>query len=392
MRVTHISIIHRPFDTRIFHKECRAMVQDGYEVHLVVGGSPAAQIDGVHLHAVAGDPSRPPLRRQWKRQLRATWWAFRLRPSIFHLHDPHLIPLGVLLKLTGARVVYDVHEDYPAHGLTKLVGHPLRGRLKAAMWSALEWLAGVMLDRFVCASPDLARKFPAARTTVVSNLPLREAFPPAESDRAPEPYAQRPNTVVYTGNITPVRGFWELVRAVELLPDELECRLRLIGYFHPARLVDAVRARDAWRSIDAMPWLPHPVLLRELLRVRVGLVLLHPLPNHGDPMRNNKLFEYMAAGLPVIVSDIPNWRAMVRDVGCGLVVDPRDPAAIAAAIQHLLEHPGDAEAMGRRGQAAVQARFNWDGDAARLLALYRGLGPARPRLAAGVPADQPSSS
>ena len=132
MRITHISIIHRPLDGRIFAKQCRALAAAGHDVHLIVGGAPEDEIDGVHFHTIA-DADRPPARRQLSRFLRASVWAFRLRLSTFHLHDPHLIPLGVLLKLAGSRVVYDVHEDYPAHARTKLVGHPVRGWIKARM-------------------------------------------------------------------------------------------------------------------------------------------------------------------------------------------------------------------------------------------------------------------
>jgi glycosyltransferase involved in cell wall biosynthesis len=368
MRVTHISIIHRPRDPRIFHKECQALVAAGYDVHLVVGGPTAAEVDGVRLHSIADDGGRPPARRQGLRLLRAARFAFALRPSVYHLHDPHLIPLGVLLKLAGARVVYDVHENYPDHARGKLRAHPLRGQIKALMWVALEWLARRTMDGFVCASPALARRFPAARTVVVHNFPRHREFEPAGPS-----YGERTNTLVYAGVIREMRGFWQIAEALALLPSELDCRLRMIGYFRPALLEQEARRLDAWSRIDYMPWQDHAVVVREVLGAKVGLALLHPAPNHHDPIRSQKLFEYMAAGIPVIASDLPPWREIVRGVGCGVVVDPLDPAAIAAAIQDLLERPEEAEAMGRRGREAVEAQFNWDAESPRLLALYRRL-------------------
>jgi glycosyltransferase involved in cell wall biosynthesis len=386
MRVTHISIIHRPLDVRIFEKECRALAVAGYDVHLVVAAPPAEEIDGIRLHSVSGNMARPPARRQWARLFRAAGWAVRLRPSIYHLHDPHLIPLGLLLKLAGARVVYDVHEDYPAKAHSGHFAHPLRGRVKALMWRVLEGLARRALDGFVCASPALADQFPSASTALVRNFPLRREFARGEANGSFRPYRERPNTLIYTGFACEIRGFWETARALELLPADLDCRLRMIGAFRPPELARAAQRLDAWKRMELIPWQPHPNVVREMLDARAGIALLHPLPNHGDALRSNKLFEYMAAGIPVIAPDFPRWREIVRGVGCGLVVDPLDPAAIAAAIETVLSNPEEAEAMGRRGRAAVEAEFNWDAEAPRLLSLYRGLVGDQAPLPATVPA------
>jgi glycosyltransferase involved in cell wall biosynthesis len=385
MRLTHISIIHKPLDTRVFHKECRVLARAGYEVHLVVGGAPSAQVEGVHLHPISDTIARPQARRQIALMLRAARTAFRLRPSVYHLHDPHLIPLGVALKLAGADVIYDVHEDYPAHARTKLRHRPARARLKAAMWGALERLARSWFDGFVCASPSLAEKFPSARTVVVSNLPLHREFA-SQSNGSTLPYRHRPNTVIYTGNISRIRGFWELVAALELIPAQLDCRLRMVGELRDPDIIAAADQLCAAGKLQLAPFVPYSSVIREVLGARIGVVLLHPLPNHLDPTRSNKLFEYMAAGIPVIGPDLPRWREIICGLGCGLVVDPLDPRAIADAVGHLLGHPREAETMGRRGQAAVFSGLNWDADRARLMELYRGLMTPRPTLAAAAPA------
>jgi glycosyltransferase involved in cell wall biosynthesis len=100
---------------------------------------------------------------------------------------------------------------------------------------------------------------------------------------------------------------------------------------------------------------------------RIGIVTFLPEPNHIEA-QPNKLFEYMSAGIPVIASDFPLWREIVESNYCGLCVDPEDPKSIAVAIDWLLEHPLEAEQMGKNGQRAVLERYNWDNEARTLVA------------------------
>ncbi|MGB3485554.1 MAG: glycosyltransferase, partial [Mycobacterium sp.] len=86
-----------------------------------------------------------------------------------------------------------------------------------------------------------------------------------------------------------------------------------------------------------------------------------------------KLFEYMAAGMPVISSDFPVWREIIDSAGCGLLVDPMDTDALVGAMQWVLENPQEAQAMGDRGRLAVLDRYNWDHEAEKLVSFYQPL-------------------
>jgi glycosyltransferase involved in cell wall biosynthesis len=105
-----------------------------------------------------------------------------------------------------------------------------------------------------------------------------------------------------------------------------------------------------------------------------GLVTLHPVVNYLDALPV-KMFEYMAAGLPVIASRFPLWQEIVEGNACGVCVDPGDPAAIAAAIDHFCRHPQLARRMGENGRRAVHTRYNWHSEADKLAAFYDRLSP-----------------
>ena len=113
--------------------------------------------------------------------------------------------------------------------------------------------------------------------------------------------------------------------------------------------------------------------LADLLnQIKAGLVLRHPVL-HYLVSYPTKLFEYMSVGVPVIAADFPLWRKIVVNAGCGLLVDPLNPQAIADSILYILEHPEEAEEMGKNGRKAVKEKYNWSREEKKLLGLYMDL-------------------
>ncbi len=364
-RIAILTTVHQPWDVRIFHKQARTLAQAGYEVVLLAPAAEPATRDGVRLLPLGRTRGR--LRRMLGLTWRAFWKARALRADVYHFHDPELIPVGLALKMTTrARVIYDVHEDYPRQLYSKDWMPRLARKWMAGALDYLERWAARTLDALVVVTPSIAARFPPAKTVQVANFPLLEAITADEV----RPYRQRPPDIVYAGGITQTRGAWEMMHALELLAPHYPTRLILLGKFQPPALQQDLQRSPAWERVLFLGWQEPQTLFQWLTRARVGLVLLHPEPNHLESYPT-KMFEYMAAGLPVVASDFPRWREIVAQAGCGLLVDPRDPTAIAQAIGWLLDHPDEAEIMGRRGQQAVFTRYNWGHEAQKLLALYR---------------------
>jgi glycosyltransferase involved in cell wall biosynthesis len=354
MRVVHLTTEHSPQDVRIFLKECRTLAAAGHEVHCLAPGADAAVVEGVHLHPIDRPRSRSRLLRTYGRWSSAYRTARALRADLYHFHDPDLILVGLLLKRTGAKVVYDVHELAPEEVLTMTRGRPIYGRLKSWSYRLLELLARRKLDGFVCAWPAIHKRFPPERSILLENYPLLAEFPRPAELAASAPYANRANRVVYAGGLLAVRGVREMVRAVGRVPARYDCRLALIGRISPPDLLDEIRALPGWQRVEYLGWLTRDRMIQELGRCRAGLVLYHPERDHVLAVPN-KMYEYLAASLPIVASDFPVWRERVAQEGFGLCVNPHDPRGIAGAICYLLDHQEEGEEMGRRGRVAQAA-------------------------------------
>lgn len=366
-QLMQLTTVHPRGDIRIAVKECGTLAGEfpGSMELVVADGLGPAERDGMRLFDL-GVVGRTRLSRPFLGFMRSVARLRAVRPDILHFHDPELIPVGFVAKLLGVRVIYDVHEDLPIQILNKhWIPLPLR-HLVAACARGAEWLAGRAFDAIVPATPKIAERFPRHKTVLVQNFPLSSEF----ATPVPAPYAARPGSFVYVGGVNRLRGTLQMVEAVNRLDGKADVRLDVAGTFSPPSLQGEVAQLDDLGRVRFHGWLGRAELVELLGNARAGLVVLHPTRSYVDS-QPNKLFEYMAAGLPVVASDFPLWRGIVEEAGCGLLVDPLDVGAIADAMSWILEHPAEAEAMGRSGRAAVESRFNWQAEAKHLIGLYR---------------------
>ena len=367
MKVVHLTTVHPPVDTRIFHKEATALAQAGYEVVLIAQHERNELVEGVKIVAL------PRPRNRFVRIFGLTWQAFRLalreRADVYHFHDPELLPIGVLLKLlTRAKVIYDVHEDVPQQILTKYwIPAPLRYPV-AAVFNVVEKLLAGAVDAVVVATEGIAEKFARFKPVVVHNYPHLGMLP-NPSTRCRE---GKEKILVYVGGISKLRGAIEMVRALEYLNSVWNVRLDFIGKFEPSELEQELQSLPGYRRVRFLGWMQPENVYAHLAKADIGLVCLHPVPRFmvAWPL---KLFEYMAAGLPVVASNFPLWKEIVEGNRCGITVNPLDPKEIAQAIEYLLTHPEEARQMGENGRRAVEEKYNWDREGQKLLKLYEEL-------------------
>lgn len=358
-RIVHFSIVHPVADVRIFRKECGSLRDAGYDVTLY-GRGQGGLIDGVRVVSVREYRSR--FRRITVGPAQLFRDLIRERADLYHFHDPELLPVGLVLRALGKRVIYDAHEWVPGDVASKPYLHPLLARTLGWMVARLESIAARTLSQVVTATPFIAAQLPAGRVTVIQNYPDLDEL----SQDFIAPVDQRdPNTIVYVGGFSTERCGEEILEAMKLVsviaPD---VRLIVAGGIEDG--LDPMSAEN----IDHLGFLDRSEVRDVLARGVVGIVFLRDLPKFRDALPT-KFFEYLAAGLAVLVS---SSNALIADItkqlDCGRVVDESDPAAIADAIAGLLRQPDELVAMGVRGRAAVHERYQWRPEGDRLVELY----------------------
>ena len=214
--------------------------------------------------------------------------------DIYHFHDPELIPVGIMLKLKGKKVIYDVHEDVPKQILTKYWIPSFLRRTVSAGASLFEKIGSKFFDGIVAATPTIADKFPLDKTAAVQNFPmLNELVTPDAT-----PYPDRPNDIVYVGGIAALRGIREMVQAVELLPETLKARLCLAGAFIPAELYDEICAMPGWEGLSFWDGRVESRLRRFWVEFVLGL--FYSIPLQTIVMRSQ--INYLNICLPVFPS------------------------------------------------------------------------------------------
>jgi glycosyltransferase involved in cell wall biosynthesis len=300
-------------------------------------------------------------------------WSFvagirRVRPDIVHAHDAAMLLPGIIgARLTGARLVYDSHE------LATSV--PYREPLWAAFVAGIERLVVPRCAAVITVSDGIARRlrerYRLPRTPcVVRNV---SALTPDGRPGLRERLGIASDTllVLHQGAPAPARGCEVLIEAVAGLPG---VHLAFLGDPEPGYGA-ALRGHIAARGMDERVGLLGSVALDDLLahtaEADVGVTLLQDTCLNHRLALPNKLFEYIAAGVPVVAAALPETQRLVKHHGVGWCAQPDDPAAVAAALRLALRDGRDPGLRERIGRAAEE--LSWEREQGRLLELYESL-------------------
>jgi glycosyltransferase involved in cell wall biosynthesis len=215
----------------------------------------------------------------------------------------------------------------------------------------------------VTATPTINERFLKVNKNSISimNFPRVDEIDFNES----KDFTQK-NKVLYIGQLTEVRGIFELVNACEHLDNEFI----IGGAFAEKEFEEKIKNLPGWQKVKYLGIANRENVKEQLFNSHIGIAVLYPIENYltSYPV---KMFEYMAAGLPVIASDFKLWKDIVENNNCGICVRPKSIDDMKNAIQYLSDNPQKSLQMGKNGRKLVLEKYNWDLEANKLISVYR---------------------
>lgn len=365
VKVCHFTSVHQATDGRIFEKECCSLAKAGYDVYLVAPNAKKEIKNGVHIVGVS-----IPNKGRLYRMLHATKLIYNeavsLDADIYHFHDPELLRFALKLKSKGKKVIFDSHEYYGYQIKEKKYLSKFLMSIIAAIYIQIETFICKRIDAVIQVCTINGHNYfenRSKKNIFITNVPKLNilSFQTEKSVDA--------RSVVYVGGLTYNRGVTYLIEAVGRsntnlilagkMADNYATVIKQIKGFEKVSLEGQVSQEEVY------------VLLNNAF---IGASTLLKVGQYGKlDVLPTKIYEYMAMGLPVIMSDT-SYNIKINNLEqFGVCVDPTNINDIAAAIDFLLSNPEIAKKLGENGRNLIEKKYNWEMEEQKLLNLYLSL-------------------
>lgn len=364
-------------DPRV-HKEARSLAQAGYKVTIICWDRQAElpaheQMDGFEIRRIAvrsgygvGGRQVFYLPRYWRR----AWQELRiLKPDIIHCHDLDTAPLGYWYAHRHRLPwIFDAHECYPeqARGI----------QVHRAIVYALEILERWLTKRathVITVGNLLAQRFRAMggrRVSVVGNYqPLRDFNGHHNVSRADLGLRQEAFVIAYIGGFTLGRVILPLIKATEFVSD---VKVLLLGDGPQRAAIESeLPNHPCVHYLGQVPQeqVPNYTALSDVIYYGLDMNIKDDNIHYSSP---NALFNALAAGKPVLTTNLGEIAYIVREEQCGIIVDQPVPTLLAQAINRLRD-PAFREVLAQNARSAARRRYNWAVAEAFLLEVYQQL-------------------
>jgi glycosyltransferase involved in cell wall biosynthesis len=368
MRVCHITSRHRSNDGRIYLRAV-TVLRELYGIETFYIANDDGLVEKSEKNILV--PKRKGIRERIFTTFQCIFIAISKKPDIIHFHDPEFLAFCWVPKLFRIKTVYDIHENFyekfeKGGGVYKFLGR--------SVYSFYELFAFNFIDGIVVVSDGLGKLYANRNvlTKTVRNVPLKSEFEYDNSVIKNEKF-----TFYSSGQQSEKRRCSQVVKALRhvkpFYPETMVC---MAGNFQPIGYTDSLKKLASQLDVQEMiryaKMLPAKENNKRTRMAHVGLVLYENNINNriGIP---NRLFEYMGAGIPVIVEKLPELIAIVNKYKCGICVDSSNEKELADAMILLINNKDLCEEYGKRGKAAFKEHLNFDEESKQIISLYHTL-------------------
>lgn len=365
-KICHVTSAHLRYDIRIFEKECVSLAKKGYDIFLVVNDNLSDEIkDGVHIVSTGFQPTTR--KERMVDSMKYIWEKIKaIDADIYHFHDPELMQLFKKTRRLGKQVIFDAHEDTQEQIMDKKWIPVCFRKGVSILFAKYQKSVLKECNALVTVTPKMVEKLQKVNNNVhmITNYPIIEEKSVMPRQKYQEDY------VFFAGGIGPQ---WCHEKIIEALEKTKGIKYRLAGPIEE-NYKKLLERTSGWKSVDYLGRIPHSEVEKEYRGAIAGMAINECRQIKGEgTLGNTKLFEVMAAGVPVICTNYRLWKEIINQYNCGICVNSENVDEIAEAIVYIKEHPVEAEIMGKQGRKAIEEQYNWKTQERVLYSLYRSL-------------------
>ena len=375
IKVCHLASKHKMNDMRIFEKECKSLAKSGFDVTLIGFGETAKTetIDGVRCISLYC-PIKNNLELLRKRNKLIYNAALEVDATLYHIHEPELLPVGMKLKRKGKTVVFDSHEFYGwqlrdnIHKIKIVKVSPALMKILGKLYMHYEARICNRIDAVIQVCTMNGVDYFANRckkSLYIRNLPNSTDFRRKTlidfSDGI---------SIAMIGGITKERGVTQLVKAAY----QAGAKLSLAGVFIPKTYRNELEQKPEYQCVDYKGFLNKEGMIALLEQANIGASTLLNIGQYDKiDTFPTKVYDYMSMELPVIISSTEFAQKMNEKYHFAICVNPERPEEICEAINWIKTHPDQAIEMGKNGRKAIKEEFNWEKESEKLVKFYNTL-------------------
>ncbi len=366
MRICVLCSSHNATAKRIFEREAQSFVSLGHHVTIIASHEDKKAEINTEIKIIALTRRRGLIARFYK-NIVLMIKGFRLHADIWYCHELDSLLIGILLKFfKGGKLVFDCHEYYPEKKKYQWGKKHFRlGILAYAAMRCYERFFYRFSDALVAVNQHMADRLAkiGKPVFVLPNYPVL-AFAEGQKQYKKKIRVCSSKTLIYAGSITRLRNIHQLVRVLAILRKRFDLDVNLAVYGKGSNdyiseiigLAKELGVSDRLIIDRLAPQDVHNILCK----AAIGMFLLDGKDESHHWREPTKFFEYAAAGIPVIFSDLPAKRRLVEKFGNGYLVDPEKELEVARQCVKLLTDEEKRKSMGESGRLSIYNGFHWE--------------------------------